>query len=400
LFSGFILACLCAGAAFSLDFGGNLSQNLGLENASADGSHVGFSGATKITPWMSAVLPNNLYLYLSAGFSLQYETDQDVVPVFDLERSELTWQPRPNIFLEAGRFTYSDPLGYVASGLFDGAAASLGLGKTRLSLGAFYTGLLYKKTAEITMTAADAFDYADADQYWAPSRAVFSAVYTVPGLFSWKDTLTAGFIGQFDFRDEKASRLNTQYGMLQYLISPLDSLHLNLGGVLEFAEREGAEPGFGYLLTLRGDWELPTKMNDQFSLRFRHASGLADNNDNQAAFTPITGISQSSVFNARLSGLMALSMVFTLSPLAELSIVKETNLLMRTDLATFSTEGINPDSKSHALGMEIFVSLVWVPLSDVGLTFGGGVFLPFPEGAFYGDAPPKWKCSLGLVFSF
>jgi hypothetical protein len=249
------------------------------------------------------------------------------------------------------------------------------------------------------MTAADAFDYADTDRYWAPSRAVFSAAYTFPGLFSWKDTLAAAFIGQVDFRKEKDSRLHSQYGILQYLISPLDSLHLDAGGVLELSQR-GGEGAFGYLLSLKGDWDLPTKMKDQFTLRFRHASGLGDAGGSQGAFDPITAISQSSVFNAKLSGLMALSMIFTLSPLEELSIVKETTFLARTDLATFSAEGIDPGSDSHLLGLEMFVSLVWVPVSDLGFTFGGGFFLPLPESAFYKDTPPKWKVSLGLVFSF
>jgi hypothetical protein len=399
LFVWFFLIFSGAGILFAVDFGGSLSQNVKPENSSANGSNVDLSYKTKITPWASFALPNNLFLYFSVSFSAQYELEK-WAPVFEADRFELTWKPRENIFIEAGRFTYSDPLEIVADGLFDGAAASFGLGKSRLSLGAFYTGLLYKKTANITMTSRDALDHADADRYWAPSRTFVSAVYTIPGLISWRDTLTLGGIGQFDLRDEEHTKLHTQYVTLQYLISPLDVLTFNLGGVFGLAERAGADPAYNYALSFRGDWSLPTRINDQFSLRFRYASGLADNNDTQGAFMPITNISQSSVFSADFSGLMAISGIFTLRPVESLSIVKETNFLMRTDLASFSAEGLDPVSESHVLGLEMYLSLIWAPFSDLGLSAGGGVFFPLPESAFYRDTPPKWHVSLDVILSF
>ncbi|MDR1099724.1 MAG: hypothetical protein LBL28_04510 [Treponema sp.] len=397
LFLGFFLIFFAAGALFPLDFGGILSQNLKPENSSAQGDHVDLAYSAKISPWASLVLPNNLFLYLSASFSAKYELEE-WKPVFEADRFEITWNPRSNIFVEAGRFTYTDPLALVADGLFDGAAVSLGLGESSLSLKAFYTGLLYKKTANITMSRRDALDHADAGWYWAPPRTFVSAVYTVPGLISWRDTFTAGLIGQFDLRGE--DRLHTQYLTLQYLISPLDVLSFNLGGVFGLAQEEGVDPAYNYALSLRGDWSLPTRMNDQFSLRFRYASGLADNNEAQGAFTPISDISQSSVFSADFSGLMAFSWIFTLRPLESLSIVKESNFLMRTDLATFTAEGLDPLSESHVLGLELYLSLIWAPFSDLGLSAGGGVFFPLPESAFYRDTPPKWNVSLDVILSF
>ncbi|MDR1278374.1 MAG: hypothetical protein LBK02_06460 [Treponema sp.] len=395
LFLGLFLIFLVRSALFSLDFGGILSQNLKPENSSAQGDHVDVAYSAKISPWASLVLPNNLFLYLSVSFSAKYELEK-WKPVFEADRFEITWNPRSDIFAEAGRFRYTDPLGIVADGLFDGAAVSLSLGESLLSLKAFYTGLLYKKTANIMMSRRDALDYADAAWYWAPPRTFISAVYTIPGLISWRDTLTAGFIGQFDLRD--GDRLHTQYLTLQYLISPLDVLSFNLGGVFGLAQEEGADPAYNYALSLRGDWSLPTRMDDQFSLRLRYASGLGDGA--QGAFTPISNISQSSVFSADFSGLMALSWIFTLRPLEDLSIVKESSFLMRTDLATFTAEGLDPLSESHLLGLELYLSLIWTPFSDLGLSAGGGVFFPLPESAFYSDTPPKWNVSLGVILSF
>jgi hypothetical protein len=395
----FILVFFTAGGLFSLDYGGVVSQSLTLENSGVDKNDADLGYGLKLSPWVSLTLPENLLLYLSASFTGQYEQEK-WTPLFEVDRFELAWRPRPGVFAEAGRFAYTDPVGIVAAGLFDGAALSLGLGENRLSLGAYYTGLLYKKTANITMTGRDAVDYAEADHYWAPPRFFASAFYTVPGLVSWRDTLTAGLILQFDLRNEERTRLHTQYAVVQYLWAPLDILAFNLGGVFGLAQEEGADPAYNYAVSLRGDWSPPTKMNDHVSLRFRYASGLGDNNDAQGAFTPITNISQSGVFSANFSGLMALSGIFTLRPLEELSVVEETNFLMRTDLATFTAEGLDPGSKSHLLGLEMCLSLVWTPFSDLGLTAGGGVFLPFPESAFYSDAPPKWNISLGAILSF
>lgn len=393
---GIIVLFLGAAAGYSLDFGGLLSQTAVLEAYGTPVEPSDFRYDAAISPWASAVLPNNMFLYLSAGFTGRYEAEK-WKPLFELGRFELTWQLRPNIFLEAGRFSYADPLGLVAAGLFDGAAASFGLGKTRLSLGAFYTGLLYKKTANIIMSGGDSLDYAEDGNYWAPSRFLSSVVYTLPGLFSWRDTLQAGFIGQYDLRKNDYAKLHTQYLIIRYQIAPLDVLSFDTGGIFGLCENGMDKPLSSYALSFTGNWSPPTKMNDQISLRFRYGSGQGD--DYRGAFTPVTGLSQSSVLSARLSGLMALSMLYSSRLLEQLSLVKETTLLARTDLNSFIAEGLDPDSTSSLLGLELFFRLVWAPFSDLSLNAGGGFFMPFPESAFL-NTTPAWKISAGLIISF
>jgi hypothetical protein len=46
----------------------------------------------------------------------------------------------------------------------------------------------------------------------------------------------------------------------------------------------------------------------------------------------------------------------------------ETRFLMRTDLAAFTAEALDPGSKSHVLGLELDASLIWAPFSDLGLS--------------------------------
>jgi hypothetical protein len=395
---GAALAVLGGGPGFSLDFGGVLSQTVELGKTGSGGDGAASRYGARMIPWASAPLPNDMFLYLSAFFTGEYESDRGWTLVPEPDRFEITWRPRPNIFLEAGRFEYADPLGIVASGLFDGAELSLGLGQSRLSLGAFYTGLLYKKTANIIMSGGDALDYGDEDRYWAPGRAFFSARYTLPALISWKDTLSAGIIGQFDLRD--GAGLHTQYLMAQYLISPLDRLMVNAGGVLGFAEGEGAGLAISYALSLEGGWYPPVPVEGELSLRLRYASGLPDRGDTLGPFRPITGASQSEFLDAPLSGLLAASAILNLRPLEECFLTQETKLLGRTDLAALSSEGLDPGSGSRLLGLELLIGLAWTPLSDLGLNLAGGVFLPLPGSAFFPDTPAKWKVSLGLTLSF
>jgi hypothetical protein len=390
------LLLLIAGAGFSLDFGGVLSQAAELNPYGAGVEASDFSYSAAISPWVSAALPNNVFLYLSAGFTGRYEAER-WKPLFEVGRFELAWQARPNIFLQAGRFAYHDPLSLVADGLFDGLAGSFGLGNGRLSLDFLYTGLLYKKTANVTMSAGDSLDYADEAAYWAPSRFLVSALYTLPGLFSWRDTFQAGVIIQTDGRDDEAAKLHTQYLIVQYHLSPLDVLFFDLGGSFGLSESGTENPRVSYALSLTGNWSPPTAMNDRISLRFRYGSGREG--DSQEAFTPITGVSQSSVLTAKLSGLMALSMIYSSRLLDQLSLVKETTFLMRTDAASFFAEGLDLSSESPLLGLEAFLRLVWAPFSDLSLNAGGGIFLPLPNGAFH-DTTPAWKISAGLAVSF
>jgi hypothetical protein len=224
-----------------------------------------------------------------------------------------------------------------------------------------------------------------------------SALYTWPGLFSWRDSLRAGFIGQFDGRKDRAAQFHTQYLLVNYQISPLDVLFFDLGGIFGFSQNGPDDSRITYALSLTGNCSPPTKMNDQMSLRLRYGSGRGG--DAVGAFAPVTGVSQSSVLSAKLSGLMALSAIYTSRFLEEFSLVKETTFLVRTDRTSFFARGLDPDSESPLLGLELFFKLVWAPFSDLSLNAGGGFFMPLPDSAFF-NTTPHWKISAGLVFSF
>ena len=106
--------------------------------------------------------------------------------------------------LRIGRQYYSDPLGYIADGLFDGLRLTLRTGSGSFSAGAWYTGLLYKKRAIIEMTAEEqvsyskAVDYGDfMGTYFAPRRIVSALDWEHPSLAGLLNTRFS-LLGQFD----------------------------------------------------------------------------------------------------------------------------------------------------------------------------------------------------------
>jgi hypothetical protein len=143
-----------AAAARGLDFGlalgteGDYTDNLNPE---------GFSVTATAAPWLSAVFTEKISLYISGKLTFEYEEKGEPrgCYFFEVERTELNLRPAPGLYLGLGRRRFQDPAGLIASGLFDGAGGSVNLGVGRFSLGAYYTGLLYKETAKIILTSGD-----------------------------------------------------------------------------------------------------------------------------------------------------------------------------------------------------------------------------------------------------
>ena len=149
-----ILFCAIAVTAFAADFG----LILGTEREYTDDlSPDGFSLRSTARPWVSVIFTETINLYLSGKMTFEYEEKEEPPQsyLFEPERTELTLRPASALYLSLGRQNFRDPAGLIVSGLLDGAAFSLKLGPSRLSLGAWYTGLLYKETAKILLTPGD-----------------------------------------------------------------------------------------------------------------------------------------------------------------------------------------------------------------------------------------------------
>jgi hypothetical protein len=163
-------------------------------------------------------------------------------------------------------------------------------------------------------------------------------------------------------------------------------------------EASGLDPALGFAAHAEGAWTPPTDIQDRLSLRVTWASGEWDKT--LRAFVPVSTVSQGHILRAKLSGIMQIQGAYTARLVQSLSMDLSAAYFLRTDKVTFTDRDLDGASVSYLLGGEVYGALTWVPVSDVSLIAGGGVFLPGLGKAFVSGAKPKWLVSLGAMISF
>jgi len=194
--------------ASAWEFGMFLNQNAGFGGTGSDGN---FDYSIGAVPRITGLFGETGDFIVSGGLELDYNNGWGFVP--ELLRTEFSFYHNGIWGFEIGRMNHSDPLGFIAEGLFGGVKAAYYSGIGTFSAGAFYTGLLYKKRANIEMTQEETearnapLNYDDfGNTYFAPKRFL--------GALGWEylgGTIRskAGILGQFDLSGDKP--LNSQY---------------------------------------------------------------------------------------------------------------------------------------------------------------------------------------------
>jgi hypothetical protein len=385
------LCVFCVNFCFGFDFGLLLSENAIVEDP---GSGAELTNTSTALPWFSSALGANADLYLSAAVTAKYE-DKDWSLVPELYRSALDLRPGRGFSVSVGRIHYTDTLGFIASGLFDGAAFQAELGKNTFNIGAYYTGFIYKRTAHITMTKDDTADYDspfswnDMSSYFAPRRALAALEWSRTDTFIEDGTLTVGLLGQLDLT---GTEYHSQYLTLRYGL-PLGSLgEVEAAGTGELIENAGQiQASMAFLAN--GAWLVPGKLQDRLMFGFRWTSGKL--NDTFAAFSPVSTLEQGRLLKAKLSGFMTAEAGYQIRFREQLSASLSVLYFLRTDRESFSDPELNMGN-SPFLGGELNGELIWAPASDLSLTLGGGIFIPGP--ALNSGASPRWQVSLGIIF--
>jgi hypothetical protein len=389
---------LCAGAAFSQDFGLTLRSLPVFSNGDKPYGNFEYTGIA--VPWFTAPLGAQGELYLSGGISVVY-ANEEWNPVLELYRCELTYRFGPGLRLSAGRLSRREPLNLVFNGLFDGFALDAGLEKTRLSMGVFYSGFIYKKTAYIVMSPGDYAAYDDEDNYFASRRLVFSLDWEIPAPFDSGGAFNLGAIGQLDLNklDDQINgntRIHSQYALVKYSQPISNIFNAELGVLLGGIEEEDSGAGFCYAASADLAWLLPGALNDRLSLRGALASGVQDG---VKAFLPINTIVRGKVLRPNFSGIALAEAEYTARLRPSLSAEIAAAYFFRTDSHTYSDPGLDLNSLSPLLGGEIYGGLNWAPVSDIAFTLGGGIFLPQSGKAFAPDTAPRWRISLETILS-
>ena len=389
LYSLFIANC---SSLFAFDFGLIFNQNLGV-------SENGFRYSGSLVPRVSGLIGENSDYYVSAGLEAAYLDAWAFIP--ELLRTEFSFRSSA-IAVKAGRMYQSDPLGLIASGLFDGARVSYDSAVGSFYAGTWYTGLLYKKRLNIEMTAADyeltnghldSGDYGNT--YFAPKRMLAGLGWEHLSL-GGELSASAALLGQFDLSGGDPS-LNSQY-IAGKAIMPFNAFSygfsLGLGGCFELIQQSG-EFGTGFLAELGLGFVPPIRANSKLSLLARYASGSSDSNT--FAFILVTTIGQGNILGAKLSGITMIQVDYSARLLDTLSAGISSSYFIRNDNKTFNAYPLSEGtSGGNLLGNEFFARLLWRPFSDIQVNLGGGVFLPS-----MGDATPKadssWRVELNVA---
>ena len=390
----FILLVFTCSFSFGFDFGLILDQNADYGGYGGDGS---FGYSLSLIPRFSALLGDSADLYVSAGIRASYAEGAKWRFVPELLRTELTYYTG-NFEFKAGRMYQSDPLGLIADGLFDGARLSVEGEAGTLSIGAWYTGFLYKNRANILMTAADIerysreLDFADfTNTYFAPPRFVASLGWERLSLGGPLQA-SAALIAQFDLSDKP---LNSQY-LAAKLSLPGNLFGFDAGGIFELMEEDGdfgmaAAAELGFRLTPQ------TRLPQRLSLLGRYSSGGLKGDF--LAYKPVTTKAQGDIFKAGLSGISLVSLDYLVQPAGTFTAGLTATCFIRSDLETYSGYPLDGQSDGYILGSEFFGRLLWHPYSDLQVNLGGGLFLP-SLGNANADAETSWRVELNVIVSF
>jgi hypothetical protein len=354
------------------------------------GGGTEFTGT--LVPWFAAPLGGRGDLYLSGGLSSWYGGEGwERIP--ELYRFELAWRFGPSLRLSAGRVPYREPLNLLMNGLYDGFSLEYRLGKGRLSAGAFYTGLLYKKAAYITMSPGDLDGYYDGGVYFAPRRAVFSLGWELPSRRG--GVLNLGAAGQADLNGGE-ERVHSQYLLAGYTLPLPGRANAGAGALLGIIE----DGGWGVCFAGTGElaWLPPGPVNSRVSLGASFSSGSWGRHSR--AFLPVNTIAQGKVLRPGLTGLALVEGKQRFSLHRSLLAEFQAAYLFRTDLISYTDPDLDGDSRSPLLGGEVYGGFTWAPSLDFSLGLGGGIFVPQWGRAFSPGAGLRWRVSLEAVFAF
>ena len=359
---------------WAFDVGLTLDQNA---YYSGDNT-IGYKGL--LIPRLSGLMGDIGEFYFSAGINYQNNPWSNVP---ELLRTELFWS-QGGMELSLGRISYSDPLGFIASGLFDGERFSYHTDDGTFGFGAWYTGFIYKKRINIEMTKGDkesndtALDYDNLiGSYFAPRRILAAIDWEHQGLAE-RAYARFSLLGQFDLT---GAQLYSQY-IIGKMIVPFKIFAISFGGCLEFMENpKGKNIAYAAELgtTLR-------TASQGLSLLARYSSAKSDS---IAAFLPVTTNAQGQILKAKLSGLSMASLDYTARLHRSFTISLTPSYFFLSDFKK---------SSGNLLGAEIFGALYWSPLPDVSVNLGSGVFLPrLGNNKPYGNN--LWRVEINLVLS-
>ena len=379
------------------DFGLLISANGGFGNAVVEDNAFDFK--VDILPRFSTVIGDNGEFIVSAGFSLEKEEEFFSVP--ELLHTEFSMR-FDDSGIRVGRINYSDPLSFVANGLFDGFQYYYNSEMGNFRASAFYTGLQYKRRANIVMSKDDQaaffapFDYGDFfNTYFASKRTFISIGWEHPSIAEIMH-LNMAIIGQADLNSAD-SKYHNQYLILKAAV-PISNFLMEFGGSVELSQTVMDKENT-FNVAFAGETGLfllfPSKFNSRLSFTGTIASGETDNSI--GAFIPISGKEYGYVLKSRIPGLSVFSLNYSSKFGDSLDGSFTASYFARNDLGTFNGYPVTADNEGYFLGLEASARITWSPASDLQFNLGCGAF--FPSLGDTGSKEIKWRVDLSVIMS-
>ncbi|MDR2598058.1 MAG: hypothetical protein LBC76_12160 [Treponema sp.] len=389
----------------SYDFGLLLTQDTAVfHDSNFDEDNNDFIYKANAVPRFSLLIGDTASFITSMGFGIEYGSkNAELFKFFELLRTEFSIRFF-QFGLRVGRFSYSDPMKFVADGLFDGIQLNYNSGIGRFGLGGWYTGIIYKKNANILMNSNDWVIYNTPmlkdhyfQNYFAPKRMFVSMDWDHPSIGSLMQINTA-LTAQFDMSNLD-ERYNSQYFTLGTGMNFKNFL-VTMGGSIGLAEIMNGEAVSAYNFGVAGEFgfyfPLPGRYSSNISVKGRYGSGAGKVFD---AYIPLTTTYYGEIFQVGIAGHTMLDLTYSIRFLKSLGASLTASYFIRNDLTTPADYLIiGADKGKKLLGMEIFSKLVWSTLSDIQLNFGIGAFLP-PFGNNWPTSEAIWKFDLTTVLA-
>jgi len=351
-------------------------------------------------PRYFVLIGDNSDFVISAGLTVGMEEEFYYIP--EILQTHFTFR-FGKAGIKIGRMEYADPLSYAAEGLFDGLQFFSSGNAGRFDIGVWYTGFLYKKNANITMTEDDmsAFDkpvdYNDFfNTYFAPARAVAAIGWEHPSIGEVLH-FGASIVGQYDLTGADA-QYHSQYLIIKAAV-PKGGFLLELGGsvaVSQTIEEDEDDIGVSFAGEAGFSWMLPSKFTSRLSVTGKYASGKME--DAYEAFNPITTQYIGNIPEYKFSGLSILSLNYTARFAKSFGAALNASYFIRNDLGTINSYPAAVGSDGYLLGPEVYLRMVFSPVSDVQFDLGGGAFFP-SLGDAGPDEPLRWKVDLKVIIA-
>ena len=394
-----------------------------------------------ITPRVSFLLGDIGTFHTALGLTVGYDGDA-FYRVPELLRTD--WFLRfGGLGLRAGRFHYSDPLGFVANSLFDGIQVTHGSPAGRFGFGVWYTGALYKRSANIIMLERDQQIYDTPivkgnffRTYFAPPRLLASVDWEHPSIGDFLQISTALTFqydrARIDFSNIDTSNIdlatleeNNLYHSLYYTLKvgvPVNNFLFTAGGVFEtfltFDENALVRFSGTNMASMRTSrlistmlsfldvavaaelgvyYTIPSNLSSVISFTGRYATG--NGSGPFGKYTPVTTRWYGEIFQSTMGGFTVLELSYSVRFLNSLGASLTGSYFIRNDLTASAGNIVSgtPESEKKLIGGEVIARFIFSPFSDVQYNLGIGAFIP-ALGNTWSNSKSIWRVDLSTVF--